>query len=682
MFELREIGKCYHGKSGDCWALKGISFSLPSKGLVAIQGKSGSGKSTLLNILSTIESPTEGTVIFNGKELSKFTQREKEDYRNLWCSFVYQHFNLLEDQTSYENVALPLELRGEKEKEIHPKVVSLFAIHHISHLLHKKVRLLSGGEKQRIAILRALISEPKILFADEPTGALDRRNERLVMEELKEISKKILVVLVSHNERLVKEYADITLLLEEGRLIQAPPSSEFSGKIQKATERHCPFSWRSRFFCRNYKKNWLKNLLSIFSGTLGYLSLLIGLGFYAGSESTLEREKSHSLNYLQASLSKQVHYEIEGSPLSLVKSEKPTLEETDALLKDIPSIHQEEDYSYFFPSYHSFSLNGFPYEAMNFVPLWDISLNDRSHSFLVEGDVPKGNSLDYCLVNQEFADKIEENPIGRKIVLRNDVSVQEGDKIDHLSFSFSFLILGIVKEFSFLNSPKIFYSYPALKGLIEREELPNIGGNLESFLKRQTNDSPYHSYASLLYGDERSMEALNDLANALEKDSSDFVISSSAFTISSSFRNLYQAFAGSLAPFLLIEMIGVAFILGSLSYSTFLERRKQTAILMALGARKNDLEFIYESEPFLTSGLSAILALALSYPSSLLASLYLEKEVGIAHLITIPYWRYFGIPFFPIVALLLFAALIAVFSGVLPLHVARRRNVVEELRDE
>ncbi len=226
MFRLEKVGKRYKTPGGEIWALRDLSLTLPSKGLVAVSGPSGSGKSTLLSLLAAVEKPTEGKIYFRGRDMAAFSEREREDFRNFACGFVYQRYNLLEELSALDNVALPLLIRGVGRKEAFLRAEALLKKQGLGGLAGQKAASLSGGEKQRIAILRALIGRPAALFADEPTGALDEANAQAIMAELKRLAGGMLVILVSHNERLIAQYAEERLALAEGRLISPPLASE------------------------------------------------------------------------------------------------------------------------------------------------------------------------------------------------------------------------------------------------------------------------------------------------------------------------------------------------------------------------------------------------------------------------------------------------------------------------
>lgn len=198
--------------------LDNISLMFPSSGLFAIVGKSGSGKSTLLNMISLLDKPTSGRVYFENEYTDTWKQKRIEEYLNKDIGIVFQNYHLLENETGLFNVALPLLISGEEKKIALQLAKNLLEDLHIEEQIYlKQCKDMSGGEKERIAILRSIINNPKIVLADEPTGALDSSNSILVMEIFKEISKKRLVIFVTHNIELVKKYADQVISIIDGK---------------------------------------------------------------------------------------------------------------------------------------------------------------------------------------------------------------------------------------------------------------------------------------------------------------------------------------------------------------------------------------------------------------------------------------------------------------------------------
>jgi putative ABC transport system ATP-binding protein len=199
--------------------LKGIDLSVSEGEFVAIVGESGSGKSTLLYILAGIDTPTSGSVVLAGKDLSRIKDDELSTLRRRHVAFVYQYDNLVPHLTAYENVALPLLLDGLKEAEYKDRVVALMTELGIGNRLKNYPNELSGGEQQRVAIARALAINPTLIFLDEPTGSLDRERGRQVMEILKDVNEKrgVALVMVTHSSTHA-EYASRRIEMEDGRI--------------------------------------------------------------------------------------------------------------------------------------------------------------------------------------------------------------------------------------------------------------------------------------------------------------------------------------------------------------------------------------------------------------------------------------------------------------------------------
>lgn len=218
MLELKNVSKTYKSKKGNnTKALDDISLNFDEKGMTFILGKSGSGKSTLLNILGGLDKYDTGDMIISGKSNKDFSNQDLDCYRNTYVGFVFQEFNLLEDYDVYENIVLALQLQ---QKQIDDKKVDdLLVKLDIIDLKKRKVNELSGGQKQRVAIARSLIKDPKIILADEPTGNLDSKTGKEVMNLLKDISKEKLVILVSHDEESAKTYGDRVIEIKDGHIV-------------------------------------------------------------------------------------------------------------------------------------------------------------------------------------------------------------------------------------------------------------------------------------------------------------------------------------------------------------------------------------------------------------------------------------------------------------------------------
>lgn len=203
LLEVKDLVKIYKTKNSDqqCKALNGIKFNINEGEFVAIMGESGSGKTTLLNLLAVLDIPSSGTITIGGQNLVNFDDKSISSFRRENLGFVFQEFNLLDNFTLKENIALPLVLSGMKKSEIEKKILPIAEMLNIKSLLNKYPYQVSGGEKQRTAIARAVIVNPKILLADEPTGALDSNNSQQTLEYFQKINRETnqTIVMVTHS---------------------------------------------------------------------------------------------------------------------------------------------------------------------------------------------------------------------------------------------------------------------------------------------------------------------------------------------------------------------------------------------------------------------------------------------------------------------------------------------------
>ena len=205
VIRLRDIGKSYYLGKQELPVLKGIDLLINENEYVALMGPSGSGKSTLMNILGCLDSPSRGTYVLNGKDVSHMEEDQLADVRNVEIGFVFQQFNLMPRLTAWENVALPLIYSGLKKSVREERARAMLEKVGLSERAHHKPNELSGGQSQRVAIARALINNPSLLLADEPTGNLDTKTSMEIMELFGDIQKQgNTVVLVTHEEDIAR----------------------------------------------------------------------------------------------------------------------------------------------------------------------------------------------------------------------------------------------------------------------------------------------------------------------------------------------------------------------------------------------------------------------------------------------------------------------------------------------
>ncbi|WP_085829444.1 ABC transporter ATP-binding protein [Clostridium massiliodielmoense] len=219
ILNVKNIEKYYGNKDNITKAIDNISFSLTRGEFVGIMGPSGSGKTTLLNCISTIDNVTTGNIIINNQDITKLKSKKLEKFRRDELGFVFQDFNLLDTLTAYENIALALTIQRRKASEIDNLVKNIASNLGIEKVLDKYPYQMSGGQKQRVASARAIVTSPSLILADEPTGALDSKSSRLLLDSFEKLNHELeaTILMVTH-DAFTASYAHRILFIKDGRI--------------------------------------------------------------------------------------------------------------------------------------------------------------------------------------------------------------------------------------------------------------------------------------------------------------------------------------------------------------------------------------------------------------------------------------------------------------------------------
>lgn len=219
MLQIKEISKSYTTGDFTQKALDEVSVSFRKNEFVAILGPSGSGKTTFLNVIGGLDKYDSGDLVINGRSTKDFSDSDWDAYRNNSIGFVFQSYNLITHLSILDNVEMGMTLSGVTDAEKRQKALEALERVGLKNHVNKKPNQLSGGQMQRVAIARALANDPDIILADEPTGALDKKTSRQIMDLIKEIADDKLVIMVTHNPALAEEYADRIVKFEDGCVI-------------------------------------------------------------------------------------------------------------------------------------------------------------------------------------------------------------------------------------------------------------------------------------------------------------------------------------------------------------------------------------------------------------------------------------------------------------------------------
>lgn len=231
VLKIEHIEKYYGNRGSLTKAVDDISFDVEKQEFVAIMGASGSGKTTLLNCISTIDRVTSGHIYMNGKEITKLKGNALNRFRREELGFIFQDFNLLDTLTAYENIALALTIQGKKAKDIEKQVKEIAKKLNIADVLKKYPYQMSGGQKQRVASARAMITNPTLVLADEPTGALDSKSARMLLENFEYLNESFqaTILMVTH-DAFTASYASRVIFIKDGKIFHELKRGEDSRK--------------------------------------------------------------------------------------------------------------------------------------------------------------------------------------------------------------------------------------------------------------------------------------------------------------------------------------------------------------------------------------------------------------------------------------------------------------------
>lgn len=300
MLELKNIKR--HYKTGDFiqHALKGIDLKFRKSEFVAILGPSGSGKTTLLNIIGGLDRYNSGDLIINGKSTKKFSNTEWDAYRNNCIGFIFQSYNLISHISVLENVEMGMTLSGIQSSKRKKKALEVLEKVGLKNHAHKKPNQLSGGQMQRVAIARALANDPDIILADEPTGALDTKTSVQIMELIKEIAKDKLVIMVTHNPDLAKEYASRVVEFKDGELISDsnPVKDEKEKKKFSIKKTSMNFLTALKLSFNNIKTKKGRTFITSLASSIGIIGIALILALSNGFKLQIDKFEKDTLSQM------------------------------------------------------------------------------------------------------------------------------------------------------------------------------------------------------------------------------------------------------------------------------------------------------------------------------------------------------------------------------------------------
>ncbi len=309
MLQLQHISKVNHTGDQEFYALKDISIRFRENEFVSILGQSGSGKTTLLNIIGGLDQYTPGDLLIQGKSTKQFKDRDWDSYRNHTIGFVFQSYNLIGHQTALSNVEIAMTLSGVSKAERKKRAIEVLERVGLKDHLYKKPSQMSGGQMQRIAIARALVNDPKVVLADEPTGALDSETSVQIMDLLKDIAKERLVIMVTHNPELAQKYSTRIVQVLDGNILSdsnpCEPTEETKQVDIQFTKTKMSFITALVLSFNNLLTKKGRTLLTAFADSIGIIGIALILALSNGVSDYVKKVQEDTLVSLPLTISEQ-----------------------------------------------------------------------------------------------------------------------------------------------------------------------------------------------------------------------------------------------------------------------------------------------------------------------------------------------------------------------------------------
>ena len=546
MLEIKNISKVYKTGSFVQNALDCVSISFRRNEFVSILGPSGSGKTTLLNILGGLDKYTSGDLIIDGISTKKYKDKDWDSYRNHRIGFVFQSYNLISHQTVLSNVELALTLSGVSKRDRRKRAIkALKEVGLIDHI-NKKPNQMSGGQMQRVAIARALINDPDIVLADEPTGALDSNTSIQIMELLKKISKNKLVIMVTHNPELAKNYSSRIISLKDGKILDDTnpydESETLPYKKSKSKKTRMSFLTALKLSFNNIKTKKGRTILTSFASSIGIIGIALILSLSNGFDLQVKKYEKGIMSAMPIIISEQ-SMNMDSETVSKLKGEDlkkfpdykyviPSENQIETLTRKNKITKEYIEYIENMPKEYSYGVAYNRYIKLNFIQKADSNIEFIDTSGMSIASMPKSfDSSNQNLVMKSYYDILSgrfpenkneiilivdaNNRVSRDIL--NLLNIQIKDKIDFDDIIGSTVRIALNRDL-YINDNGIFKMNSDFNSVYDNSiELKVVG------IVRMNEDFPsYIQTSSLVYTEQLvdyiiSENKNSDIVKAQEK---------------------------------------------------------------------------------------------------------------------------------------------------------------------
>ena len=664
VLELKDVKKYYKMPGGGQYeALRGVNAKFAAGEMVAIVGESGSGKSTLMNTIGGLDSDFEGAILYEGKNLRDFSQKEMVNYHKKSIGFIFQNFNLIPHLDLIDNVSIAMTLSNADEKTRRGRAEELLTQVGLKDHMHKKPDQLSGGQKQRVAIARALANDPDVIIADEPTGALDADTTDVILNIIRDIAASgKLVLMVTHSDK-VASHCSRVLRIDQGQIVSDQEQKPLDHHLEQRTEvkiqQMSLFKAISLAF-KNMKAKFGRNALVSTGMGIGIMSVILMLSLGKGVTSYVSGQMSAYSNPLVAEIQKTSSQKMRqqgmqaqqtGDKAALAKQQQNNMASLSGTssasafskqdLKKLEKIAQKKKLQ---KGYSAISLgtNQLKYGKKTASMIYLKTVNDGiAKSEVKKGRLPKAGK-DEVMIDSGSADNLGKKILGKKV----KASLQIGTK----TITKTVKVVGIYEASGSGQVSTLLLPYSDLAKIFKDNGL-SLKANV---VYLTATDKQYTSSIKQAAKDK-------GFAGSMQEQMTEMFDS-----ILSVLTYVLTAIA---AVSLLVSAIMILVVLNI----SVVERTQEIGIMKALGARRKDIRRIFSSEAFLLGLASGIVGIALTWLLAQGINSFTQSAFKAAVVSLTPQYALTG---------LLISIVISMIAGILPANHASKLDPVEALRKE
>lgn len=659
VLELKDVKKYYKMPGGGQYeALRGVNAKFAAGEMVAIVGESGSGKSTLMNTIGGLDSDFEGAILYEGKNLRDFSQKEMVNYHKKSIGFIFQNFNLIPHLDLIDNVSIAMTLSNADEKTRRGRAEELLTQVGLKDHMHKKPDQLSGGQKQRVAIARALANDPEVIIADEPTGALDADTTDVILNMIRDIAASgKLVLMVTHSDK-VASHCSRVLRIDQGQIVSDQEQKTLDHHLEQRTEvkiqQMSLFKAISLAF-KNMKAKFGRNALVSTGMGIGIMSVILMLSLGKGVTSYFSGQMNTYSNPLVAEIQKTSSQKMRqqgmqaqqtGDKAALAKQQNnmASLSGTSISKQDLKKLEKIAHVKKLQKGYSAISLgtNRLKYGKKTASMIYLKTVNDGiAKSEVKRGHLPKAGK-DEVMIDSGSADNLGKKILGKKV----KASLQIGTK----TITKTVKVVGIYEASGSGQVSTLLLPYSDLAKIFKDNGL-TLKANV---VYLTATDKQYTSSIKQAAKDK-------GFAGSMQEQMTEMFDS-----ILSVLTYVLTAIA---AVSLLVSAIMILVVLNI----SVVERTQEIGVMKALGARRKDIRRIFSSEAFLLGLASGIVGIALTWLLAQGINSFTKSAFKAAVVSLTPQYALTG---------LLISIVISMIAGILPANHASKLDPVEALRKE